>query len=120
MKLGTGIGKRLGVPKTSEDLGEFITENILLPFRYGIIATQYGYNIEFNDRIRLQPYIGGGILFANDLSYFVLPTNLILSYDFNNRIAIGLNGQYNFNSLNNYYSINLMLRFQIKKTTFKS
>ena len=112
LNLATGLGKKLCPSTESRDLGEIIIEEIFFPFRYGIVSGQYGYRMELSDTLILEPYIGGGILFANDSSYFVVPISAKVIYSLDAPVDLGVSGNYQFNALTNFYTINAVVGYR--------
>jgi hypothetical protein len=111
-KVAYGMGKRLGPVRQFESLGEFIIEEILVPIRYGIFAAQYGYKIDLKPRLTVEGYAGAGLIAANDNAYLVIPVTTKLMYLLGKHLDLGIAGNYNFNSLNNFQSMNAVVGYR--------
>jgi hypothetical protein len=104
--------KRLGPMRQFESLGEFIIEEILVPIDYGIFAAHYGYKIDFKPRLTMERFAGAGFIAANDNAYLVTPGTTKLMYLLGKHLDLGIAGNYNLNSLNNFYTINAVVGYR--------
>ncbi|BAO55985.1 hypothetical protein NMS_1976 [Nonlabens marinus S1-08] len=112
LNLSTGLGTRLGPSPESRNLGEIIIEEIFFPFRYGIASGQYGYAMDLSNKVLLEPYIGGGVLFANDSSYLVIPVSVKVIYTLDAPIDLGISGNYQINALNDFYTVSAVVGYR--------